>query len=1857
MAAESDVVRITYKELEDIAQSNEEKEEEEKIRKSKEETKKKREQERKTKRPSLGIYKPPHRSKPDKQGDHGGQKENSPEKSVSKPVETELHISEENWEEDIVSDPSSKENSVEKELAAVNAGIQDLKITAGDTQRHRRSDESRRKKKPEIQRYVPKGRLLEQQQQQQVTDASGENSGDLEDELSSPSPKTVHSPSPGPATATFLHAPQSPSPRKIDLKNMQVTVINNKSETENRISPEKNVEQPIKTGNRNARSNEQEYSKGRGQGQSYSRGRGQRHNQRSNTRQSEGRNNRGLVGNKNDAKEQRPKIESKDTRTEKLTSKQDSKVDTDNKQNKDVKADQELYIVPSRPSTIGQEADRKDTAPVGMEESNQKINENKPSIDKQEILSRFRRTPNKTKSRSYDKLNQSDRFEDDDGYYPDPQNLGTMVFERSHSSEQLNLSGRNLGKPPMPRSSSGSGTKNIPKKHAFSGMRKRTDSVSSDLSTGTGSDWSTEELDFDKELDNTSKIDWNEDVERELALQCANQVQDETQKMNEWFERQELGLSQKEGQRDRTNNAKTDIMTSSTPGYLAGFPGKSDSWSERSSTLPLPKRKQNHDEPRGRTDRRRGFRSRDSSVSSVHSVQSVQSVQSAYSGDGRRRRRRRRKSSGSQKGRSGSMEHMNISVTCGGHGNRRQVKVDNYKGRSSENLSRQNSSEGPYRRGSRDESWKGPRDETWRDRGGYRGDDRGRGGKGQHRGGGGRGRGFDKRGSYEQLDDPYYSRDRWHRDEGHSRQNERNRNYSGGRGSDNRQSHSNRDNWDDRKQSHRGRGRGYDRRDRDDHNRGQRDDKGNYDKFSRDRDYRHEDQEKPNEQPHGGGILHIPPQPKEQDTGSHPAPHRKTGPHEHHGWGRGHTPDRGGSHARERQHSGSHRQKTLFDPNNPSKPIVIEEAKPKLEFKDNDSYPSSPQSPQYMGQVPPPPPDMYGNRGYGPGPYYPPGYGYGYNMPPMMPPPPGMYDPYVYQAPPEAYRETSPYPEDPYYQSGMDIEHQMAAGRSRSHCRMMAEQLLREAIPMDKQLNHLISRRIGGEDTLHMISQLRRELQVRCEKLILLDPDLANRQNVEQMLWKSVFHHMVELIRKQLAEDHAEETRLSLNKILDEGTTFYESLLEKLQSTFNFDLGKFLDPHILSPENLSRTIKLALLSSQRTMICLGDIARYKEQNNDGGKVNYAKARSWYSKAQQIAPKNGRPYNQLAILALYTKHKLDAVYYYMRSLAASNPFITARESLMSLFNEARKKYMRMMAEVNEKLRFEERKKQEGLKKHRNVRQHRVEIWVKNDGTSSQSKVDDNYDEDLSKLDTVQLNKRFVLSFLNVHGKLFTKIGMEMFPDSCGQMLQEFKALLKDNAIGPQRLLQLMAINMFAIENTALKDESLESTCRSLLQQHSVQMGLDMFGILVERCAQLLAIHTRSDDYPGRMFSRELEELVPGIKVWTNWMICHADLWNPPPQVRDPAVGPDIDVWSCTATLCNILKEMDTSQVKFYTERSDGLEAVILSEDMMMSGFVPLLTTPLTSTFVEDSVDKDMARDCLRVEKLRVFGEYLCGVEPPMLAYSAETKKYYSVAPSDGFENDERNVDGQDQQELSEEDDVVIEDEEIVHLEDTDDQHVQHLKARKEELEKRMEEKKRLHEHRKNVIETNRHSCIEIEIRPIFLIPDTNCFIDHLPSLMKLINDRQYTLVIPLVVINELDGLAQGQRTKGQYDNEDHANKVKHRAANTIEMLEKEFEKKNSHLKALTSKGTVMETISFRSEETDSSGNNDDLILSCCTYYCKDKARDFMPKDKDTPVHLYREVVLLTDDRNLRLKAHTHNVPVKDIPAFMKWSSAT
>jgi hypothetical protein len=38
------------------------------------------------------------------------------------------------------------------------------------------------------------------------------------------------------------------------------------------------------------------------------------------------------------------------------------------------------------------------------------------------------------------------------------------------------------------------------------------------------------------------------------------------------------------------------------------------------------------------------------------------------------------------------------------------------------------------------------------------------------------------------------------------------------------------------------------------------------------------------------------------------------------------------------------------------------------------------------------------------------------------------------------------------------------------------------------------------------------------------------------------------------------------------------------------------------------------------------------------------------------------------------------------------------------------------------------------------------------------------------------------------------------------------------------------------------------------------------------------------------------------------------------------------------------------------------------------------------------------------------------------------------------------------------------------------------------------------------------CVEMKVRPRYLVPDTNCFIDHLESLQQL---NSFTLMVPLV----------------------------------------------------------------------------------------------------------------------------------------------
>ncbi|XP_039245233.1 telomerase-binding protein EST1A-like [Pipra filicauda] len=299
-------------------------------------------------------------------------------------------------------------------------------------------------------------------------------------------------------------------------------------------------------------------------------------------------------------------------------------------------------------------------------------------------------------------------------------------------------------------------------------------------------------------------------------------------------------------------------------------------------------------------------------------------------------------------------------------------------------------------------------------------------------------------------------------------------------------------------------------------------------------------------------------------------------------------------------------------------------------------------------------------------------------------------------------------------------------------------------------------------------------------------------------------------------------------------------------------------------------------------------------------------------------------------------------------------------------------------------------------------------------------------------------------------------------------------------------------------------------------------------------------------------------------------------------------------------------------------------------------------------------KVIAADCKRVTVLKYFLEALCGQEEPLLAFKGG--KYVSVAPVPDAMGKEMGSQEGKQLEDQKEDDVRIE----AFEDDSEtegsggEMDIKELRAKKQALARKVAEQQRRQDKIQAVLkDQSQMRQMELEIRPVFLVPDTNGFIDHLSSLITLLDCRKFILVVPLIVINELDGLAKGPEMEHRAAG--YARQVQERARKSIEFLEERFESRDNCLRALTSRGNELESISFRSEDTTGQqGNNDDLILSCCLHYCNDKAKDFMPSNKDDPIRLLREVVLLTDDRNLRVKALTRNVPVRDIPTFLKWA---
>ncbi|EDR10621.1 uncharacterized protein LACBIDRAFT_293638 [Laccaria bicolor S238N-H82] len=126
-----------------------------------------------------------------------------------------------------------------------------------------------------------------------------------------------------------------------------------------------------------------------------------------------------------------------------------------------------------------------------------------------------------------------------------------------------------------------------------------------------------------------------------------------------------------------------------------------------------------------------------------------------------------------------------------------------------------------------------------------------------------------------------------------------------------------------------------------------------------------------------------------------------------------------------------------------------------------------------------------------------------------------------------------------------------------------------------------------------------------------------------------------------------------------------------------------------------RESHLAIFS--KALVCLGDIARYREQQNEGGgrpraghedgparrgrsrrggaatadiarPRNYDKAQRCYEQARLLVPHEGNASHQLAILASYQKDSFASLVHYYRALCVRQPYDTAAENLGTILNK-------------------------------------------------------------------------------------------------------------------------------------------------------------------------------------------------------------------------------------------------------------------------------------------------------------------------------------------------------------------------------------------------------------------------------------------------------------------------------------------------------------------------------------------------------------------------------------------------------------
>ena len=126
--------------------------------------------------------------------------------------------------------------------------------------------------------------------------------------------------------------------------------------------------------------------------------------------------------------------------------------------------------------------------------------------------------------------------------------------------------------------------------------------------------------------------------------------------------------------------------------------------------------------------------------------------------------------------------------------------------------------------------------------------------------------------------------------------------------------------------------------------------------------------------------------------------------------------------------------------------------------------------------------------------------------------------------------------------------------------------------------------------------------------------------------------------------------------------------------------------------------------------------------------------------------------------------------------------------------------------------------------------------------------------------------------------------------------------------------------------------MDFVVRSQYEESSLQLALDMFGLLTEQTSTVLERHLKirssqiqRDEHPP-IFNSWLKAVFPSLKIFTDWMTCNVKSFVPLPDQLPAEFGPHPNILQSLANVINRMRTIDRTHIPLSSTLSSKISLV-------------------------------------------------------------------------------------------------------------------------------------------------------------------------------------------------------------------------------------------------------------------------------------------------------------------------------------------